>query len=380
MRLTPTGMIVARLLREWRDVNARFSLLGEEISTPTVYQWGVANPAFDELTRAFSDRLFALDGRRSVLRHGADPGYFAYLRRLSLSARHLPLRLHETGAVFRRSQRGELRGLARLHEYDMLEHHTLCANLEDAAEEYRRQLAAQLELHRTWTSSTVAWFRVTRDTLPSALSIIEVTRLSGVPALVEILEQPTNYWAITHTLYTRGRLRTFNSQIDLVNARRFGVKVRGAEGPLAIIHTSLGSTERLMLVAVDEGMSSPDTDLPLWLAPVQLRFIPVAPQHLQQATRLAEAAVRAGVRADIDDRSSSVGRRIRDAMVEWVPYVVVVGDSTSADERMQIRRRKGSPIELRLDQVVARIGADCRGFPTTQLGHLFVSRRTPAAN
>ncbi|MFL6076888.1 MAG: His/Gly/Thr/Pro-type tRNA ligase C-terminal domain-containing protein [Mycobacteriales bacterium] len=379
VRITPIGTVVARLLREWRESAARRVLLGEEISTPSVFRWGSGNTALADLTKAFADRLFALDGRGAILRYGADPGYFSYLQSLSLSEHHLPLRHRETGMVFRRSQNGELRGVARLHEYDMLEHHTLCASPSQALGEYQRQFMAQLELHRAWTDATVAWFRVTADTLPTAMAVLRSALAPRVPVMVEVLPDMPHYWSLTHTLYTRGRLKTFNSQIDPVNPQRFAIRVRGATGPLAVVHTSLASTERLMLVAADEAMRRPVAELPLWLAPIQLRFLPVAQRHMSTASAAVDAATDAGVRADIDDRHRSVGKRVRDAAAEWIPFVVVVGDATRNGEPLRVRHRDGATVDMTIDEVVQRIVDASEGWPKGHLGHRLVSCRTPNA-
>jgi threonyl-tRNA synthetase len=379
VRITPTGSVVARLLRDWREDAARRRLLGEEVNTPSVFRWGPENPLLSELTDAFSDRLFTLDGRRAILRYGADPGYFSYLQSLALSERQLPLRHRETGLVFRRSQNGEIRGVGRLHEYDMLEHHTLCASVEQALAEYHRQFTVQLELHRSWTETTVAWFRATADILEAALPVFRSALAPGVPVILDVLPTASHYWSLTHTLYTRGRLKTFNSQIDQVNPQRFGVRVHGIAGPLAVVHTSLASTERLMLVAADEAMRNAVASLPMWLTPIHLRFIPVAPQHLPISAAAAEAMTRAGVRADIDDRDRSVRKRVRDAAVEWIPFVVVTGDETREGEPMQVRLRDGTCRMIALNELVRLVADGCDGYPSGHLGHRLVSRRTPSA-
>jgi threonyl-tRNA synthetase len=133
---------------------------------------------------------------------------------------------------------------------------------------------------------------------------------------------------------------------------RFGLTYVGPdnrEHPLYVIHRALyGSFERFIGILIEHYGGA----FPVWLAPVQIRLIPVGEDHRATVKALKEKL--AGLRVDIDERDETVGKRIRDAEVEKIPYVVVYGDKES-DESLAVRKRGGEQITLSLDALRAEI-------------------------
>jgi threonyl-tRNA synthetase len=138
-------------------------------------------------------------------------------------------------------------------------------------------------------------------------------------------------------------------QWDVKDGPRFDIgHIDGAgrkiPSPVIIHASSFGSVERSLCallenVAVDERHGLPPT-LPYWLSPTQLRLIPVAERHVPHCERLAAVLGRAPARCDVDDREETVGRKIRAAEQDWVPYAVVVGDREAAGEAATVRMRR----------------------------------------
>jgi threonyl-tRNA synthetase len=107
---------------------------------------------------------------------------------------------------------------------------------------------------------------------------------------------------------------------------------------------------------------------PLWLAPSQVRVIPVKPEYLQYCKELAEKITGFEIRVDVDDRNESVGKSIRDAETEWIPYVLVIGEKEVNAEKFSIRDRKsGNVKELKIDELVNEIKEQTKGKPFMKL-------------
>jgi threonyl-tRNA synthetase len=141
-------------------------------------------------------------------------------------------------------------------------------------------------------------------------------------------------------------------QLDSQMPSRFGLTYVGPdnrEHPLYVVHRALyGSFERFIGILVEHYAGA----FPVWLAPVQLRVIPVGQDHREAVHALKEKLE--GLRVDIDERDETVGKRIRDAEVEKIPYVVVYGDKES-DDSLAVRKRGGEQITLSLDALRAEI-------------------------
>jgi len=123
-----------------------------------------------------------------------------------------------------------------------------------------------------------------------------------------------------------------------------------------MIHRALmGSFERFIGILVEHYAG----EFPLWLAPVQARVLPLADRHADYAREVAEALGAAGLRAELDDRTESVGRKIREAELRKVPYMLVVGDREAEQRAVALRRhREGDQGTLALDDAIARLTAE----------------------
>ena len=104
--------------------------------------------------------------------------------------------------------------------------------------------------------------------------------------------------------------------------------------------------------------------LPLWLSPSQVRLIPVKPEFLEHAKKLADQLAASHVRADLDDRDESLDRRVRDAELNWIPYVAVVGKREAETQMLAIRRRSdGKRYNVGLPELVKEISDQSTGYP-----------------
>jgi threonyl-tRNA synthetase len=144
-------------------------------------------------------------------------------------------------------------------------------------------------------------------------------------------------------------------QLDAQMPARFGLTYMGAdnrEHGVFVVHRALfGSFERFIGILVEHYGGA----FPFWLAPVQARVIPVGESHRPAAGSLRDRLAADGYRVEVDDRDDTLGKRIRDAEVEKVPFVVVYGDRES-DESLAVRERGGEQSTVSLDDLLARFG------------------------
>jgi threonyl-tRNA synthetase len=146
-------------------------------------------------------------------------------------------------------------------------------------------------------------------------------------------------------------------QLDAQMPKQFGLTYMGADNqehtPYVVHRALLGSLERFTGILIEHYAGA----FPVWLAPVQVRVLPVADAHREAATELCGALDAAGVRADVDDRVETLGKRIRDAELQKIPYVVVWGDRETR-EAMAVRKRGGEGVStVSLEALVAEIDA-----------------------
>ncbi len=148
-------------------------------------------------------------------------------------------------------------------------------------------------------------------------------------------------------------------QLDYVMPERFGLEYTGADNaehrPVMIHRALIGSFERFIGILVEHYAG----EFPLWLAPVQALVLPIADRHAGAARAAADRLRAAGLRADVDDRTESVGRKIRDAELRKVPYMLVVGDREAAEGTVAVRRhRDGDQGAEPVDAVAERLAAE----------------------
>ena len=144
-------------------------------------------------------------------------------------------------------------------------------------------------------------------------------------------------------------------QLDYQMPVQFGLTYMGADNrehsPVVIHRALLGSLERFMGILIEHYGGA----FPFWLAPVQARVIPVGEDHRDAATALRERLAAEGFRVEVDERDDTLGKRIRDAELEKVPFVVVYGDRES-DEALAVREHGGGQSTLSLDELLGRFG------------------------
>jgi len=127
--------------------------------------------------------------------------------------------------------------------------------------------------------------------------------------------------------------------------------------------------ERVLCAILENVSTQPVPALPTWLSPVQVRVVPVTEKHLPYGEEVMKAINAASVRCDIDDRNETMGKKVREAGMDWVPYVVVIGDEEVGSKKLTVTvRRKSQPNkpfkeQMTADVLIAAVKKECEGKP-----------------
>jgi len=201
---------------------------------------------------------------------------------------------------------------------------------------------------------------------------------------VLICEYPKDsnyYWVLNieyHIIDELGRAREIGTvQIDIGNAERFGIKYvdkDGKEKYPVILHTAIiGSIERFIYTIFDNIATGKYNCLPLWLSPIQVRIIPVSEKFLDNAIEIAKK-IRA--RVDVDDRNLTVQKKIREAEISMINYIVVVGEKEIKSNKLSVREKGSGIREMSIEELNNEIVKKINGYPFREISlPLELSRR-----
>ncbi len=280
--------------------------------------------------------------------------YQAYLNR-ARSYRDLPLRYNETSTLFRNEASGEMHGLIRVRQFTISEGHLMCTD-EQLENEFRNCLELAIYMLKTlglyedvsyrfsqWDPEDKEKYIGTKEQWDEAQNMMgRILDHLEIPYKVGIGEaafygpkldiQIKNVHGKEDTLIT--------IQIDQLLAEKFGMEYVDKDGtkknPCIIHRTSIGCYERTLALLIEKYAGA----FPLWLAPEQIRIVPIADRHLDAAyevkKQLAENSI---VRVEIDDRSEKLGYKLREAQLQKIPYMLVIGDKEAETNTVSVRKR-----------------------------------------
>ena len=349
LRWMPRGKLIRDLLADY--VLARvLEYGGMPVETPVMYDLG--DQAIAEHAAKFGERQyrFKSGNRDMMLRFAACFGMFSIMHDMHISPNTLPMKLYELSTYsFRHEQKGEVIGLKRLRAFTMPDMHTLCRDADGALAAFEEQLAIGWKSGEDLETPLVGVFRCTRDFFDQyELWVKGIVAKSGVPMLIEVLSERTHYWiakADLAAIDAQGRpIENPTVQIDVESADRFDIKYYTPEGMEVhppILHCSpTGSIERVICALLEKTGVQEIPSFPTWLAPTQVRLVPVAERHICFAEEIGARLNAACIRADVDDREESVNKKVREAGMDWAPYVAVIGDQEAETGRLTVTIRK----------------------------------------
>lgn len=298
-----------------------------------------------------------------------------YLSKLR-SYRDLPLRYNETSTLFRNEASGEMHGLIRVRQFTISEGHIACTP-EQLDDEFAGCLDLALFMLRTvglesdvtyrfskwdpnnkekYIGTEEQWEQV-QGRMRQILDELKInyTEAEGEAAFYgpKLDIQIRNVYGKEDTLIT--------IQIDFQLAEKFGMVYIDRDGqkkhPYVIHRTSIGCYERTLALLIEKYAGA----LPTWLAPVQVKVLPIVDKHHDYAGQVAERLREVGLRVEVDYRNEKIGYKIREAQVEKVPYMLVLGDKEAENGQVAVRSRKEGDLgPMPLENFIAKITEEVR--------------------
>jgi threonyl-tRNA synthetase len=273
---------------------------------------------------------------------------------------------------FRREKSGEVVGLRRLRAFSMPDCHAFCTDLEQAKKEFitRFKLSMQiLEEIGLSRSDYEAGVRFTKDFYDKNKDFVaSLAKVFGKPVLVEMWNERFFYfvlkWDFNFVDNQDKAAALSTDQIDVENAERYDINYTDEKGqkkhPLILHCSPSGAIERdvyaLLEKAYKEQQHGKPPMLPLWLSPTQVRIIPISDGFLKDVEKMAEEMEAHRARVDIDDRALTLQKKVREAEMEWVPYIIVVGKREIDSGMIPVRDRfAGKVRSMRLKQLMSEI-------------------------
>ncbi|HMF30336.1 MAG TPA: threonine--tRNA ligase [Candidatus Lokiarchaeia archaeon] len=351
--MTPKGTKIEMILRRWVE--------------DTEEAWGYQQTLTPYLAKSdlykisghwdhYRENMFVLQGYEGdmALRPMTCPfQYMIYLNEAH-SYRDLPVRLAETSTLFRNEASGEMHGLTRLRQFTLADAHIICRP-DQVEDEFERVLKLVLYIMDTLGIKDF-WYRFSKwdpenksgkyidnpdawnATEASLKSILDKLQLKYDEVADEAAFygpkldiQMRNVWGKEDTYFT--------IQIDFAAAENFdlfyfdenGQKVR----PFVIHRSSIGCYERTMAYLIEQYAGK----FPLWLSPEQVRILPIADRHNEFCQQAKEQMVKAGLRVTVDENAQPLKKKIRNAQLDYVNFILVVGDKEVEEEAVNVRTR-----------------------------------------
>ncbi len=373
--LLPKGARVVQLLQRWvEDVEQKHGYLLTKTPLMAKREFYKISGHWDH----YLDGMFILGDPHDetkecfAMRPMTCPFQYQVFLNRQRSYRDLPMRLGETSTLFRKEDSGEMHGLIRVRQFTISEGH-LVLRPDQLEEEFKdcldlaKYILETVGLLEDCTFRFSQWdpanpknkYEGTAEQWEEAQAVMaKILDHLGVKYEIGIDEaafygpkldiQYKNVYGKEDTLVT--------IQIDMLLAERFGMEYVDVDGtkkrPYIIHRTSLGCYERTLAYMIEHFAGA----LPLWIAPEQIRFIPIADRHLPYVNEIAAKLEAAGLRCTIDDRAEKMGYKIRQAQLEKIPYMIIAGDSEAESKTVSVRsRRDGDLGSMSSDALLGRL-------------------------
>lgn len=380
MRWEPKAALIFDLIADYSTIVA------ESIDIPLYLMKGtnmfnLQEPSVREHAELFGDRLYTIEVGKSkfIMRYAACHQQFAIMRDWTMSYRQLPFGAFEVADSYRLEQSGECQLLFRVRRLNMPDLHVICRKMEEAYDWFRkihekimteaRELGVEYEM-----LINIAGEKSFEDNREFIQSLV---RDHGRPVLLHFYPEGINYyWTINieYMMIDEGkRPREIGTvQIDIGNSRRFGIKYADENGqpqyPI-ILHTAIiGTVERYLYMVFDVAIKKEQAGgrgaLPVWLNPEQIRIMIISDKHLRKARDIMSRLQENGIRAGLDDRKETVGKKVRRAKQDWVSYAIVIGDKELESKALKVYDRiENGDFEMSLEELIEKIRNETKGYP-----------------
>ena len=380
IRYYPKGRLMKSLIEQY--ITRRVMEYGGiEVETPIMYD--TKHPSLQSYFNRFPARQYNItsDNKQLFLRFAACFGQFLMAKDFNISYKHLPVKLYElTRYSFRREKSGELVGLRRLRAFTMPDCHAFCRDLNQAKEELLKRFDLSIsvldDLGLTINDVEMA-IRFTEDFYNENKDFVtELINRLGKPVLVETWKERFFYFTLKWEFNFIDGLRKASAlstdQIDVENGARYNVEFVEEDGtkknPIILHNSPSGAVERVIYALLEKSAKISKEggipSIPLWLSHTQVRIIPVNQEHIVYCEKVLAALTENQIRADIDDRDETVGKKIRESETEWIRYTIVIGDKEVNSDKLIVRdRNEGKQREITLHDLINEVKTQTRNKP-----------------
>lgn len=371
----PKGRLVRDLLADY-VYNLVVDQGAMPIETPIFYD--LDNEAINVHAAKFGERQYRTDTKKNLmLRFACCFGAFRVMADPFITWKNLPAKLYELSTYsFRFEKKGEVVGLKRLRAFTMPDFHSFCADMNSTLEEFSKQTDMCIQTGVDLDVNYEIIFRATKDFYDENKDwMYSIGKKIGKPVLLEILPERKHYWSCKIDFaaidYLGRPIENPTVQIDVESGKRFDITYLGEDGKEhypTILHCSpTGSIERVICSLLEKTAIELDEKapmLPTWLSPIEVRIITVGEDHKDFANELYDKINAENIRVDVDDRDESVGKKIRNAATEWIPYIFVVGDNEKESGVFSVTvRETGEKVDMTVDELIKEVLDKTRGMP-----------------
>lgn len=394
MRYYPKGRLMKSLIETYVSSMVH-EYGGIEVETPVMYDSN--HPSIHSYFNRFPARQYSIqsDNKQLFLRFAACFGQFLMAKDFQISYKQLPLKLYElTRYSFRREKSGELVGLRRLRAFSMPDCHAFCKDIEQAKEEFVKRFELSLRviegLGISPNDDVDMVIRFTSDFYEQNKEFIKTfAAILKKPIIVEMWKEKFFYFIVKwefNFVDSLGKAAALSTdQIDVENGERYKIEFVDSDGekkyPIILHNSPSGAVERVIFALLEKadknGTAGKTPALPLWLSHTQVRIIPVASKHTEFGEKIVGELNKNNIRADIDDRELSVGKKIREAESEWIHYILVIGDKEVDGNELVVRERLSkSQYGIALDNLMKKIKQEISDKPYLPLNlPVYLSKR-----
>ena len=305
----------------------------------------------------FKENMFSsidMDNNEYYLKPMNCPFHISYYKNKLRSYRDLPMRIGELGTVYRYEKQGVLHGLLRVRGFTQDDAHIFCTP-DQVVEEFNSVLDLTFRIYDKFDFKN---YKITLSTKPDKYVGEDKDWDFAEKTLEKILNEKGIEYELDegggafygpkidiHIEDAIGRLwQCTTVQFDFNLPERFDLKYISTEGneikPIMIHRALLGSVERFFGVLVEHYAGS----FPMWLAPVQIMFIPIADRHIDYCNQISDVLKEKDFRSVVNDSSERMNAKIREAQMQKIPYMIVIGDNEISQNKLSIRTRSGESI------------------------------------
>lgn len=367
----PKGMVLRNVLEDyWRKIH---TLNGyQEVKTPVMLNEELWHRSghWDH----YKDNMYTtkIDEQDFALKPMNCPGGMLVYKSKMHSYKDLPIRMGELGLVHRHEKSGQLNGLFRVRCFTQDDAHIFCL-----PEQIESEIIDLMHLINQVYSLFGFTYTVELSTRPEDSMGSDEDWTTAENALRKALEHENMEYVINegdgafygpkidfHIKDSLGRdWQCGTIQLDFQMPERFDLNYIGQDGekhrPVMLHRVVFGSIERFIGVLIEHYAGA----FPTWLAPVQVKVLPISDKHLEYANKVKEALQDKEVRVEVDDRAEKIGYKIREAQLQKVPYMLVVGDKEQEAGEVGVRNRKDGDVgAMKLEDFVEKIDEEIKTF------------------